>query len=226
MQDVYIYGEHSVTLLGTDKKSCSNTYLAQLSLQSTTLGSLNDLIEVQSSYSAANNGESKDGGKSSKQANETNLLMIKAEKLSAKSIVKCIRKAKTSGFCVSSSRKVAALLSDTRQRVRIFELEVEDDENEGETERADSESDEQKQPNVNYSTNNNNISYQQQVQQVGNQNNYIVMTSNDQQQMAGNVLDAQNANFTTCFMRSKRFGILLKLKDKSQFLKMEFFLIL
>jgi hypothetical protein len=201
-----------VTLLGTDKKSCSNTYLAQLSLQSSTLGVLNDLIEVQSSYSG--NGDNKDASKSSKQANETNLLMIKAEKLAAKSIVKCIKKSKTSGFCVSSSRKVAALLSDTRQRVRIFELEVEDDENEGEAEKADSESsDELKQPSASYVTNNvnyvnNNGSYQQQVQ-VANNQNYLVMTSNEQHQTNGNVsADIQNnqsANFSTCFMRSKRF---------------------
>lgn len=118
LQDVYIYGENSVTLLGTDNKTSSNTYLIQLSLQTTPTSSSSDLIEV-TSYS-----------ENVKSPRETNLLMIKAEKLSATSIVKCIKKLKSSCLCVSSSRKVAALLSSHRNRVKIFELEVDDDDDE------------------------------------------------------------------------------------------------
>ncbi len=103
MQDVYIYSENSITLLGTDSKTASNTYLIQLNLQPTPTSILNDLIQV-TSYNENGTCKSK-----TEQA-ETNLLMIKAEKLSATSIVKCIKKLKSSSFCVSSSRKVASLV--------------------------------------------------------------------------------------------------------------------
>ena len=91
-----------MTLLGTDNKTSSNTYLIQLNLQPTPTGILNDLIQV-TNYN-------ENGTTSKKQANEANLLMIKAEKLSANSIVKCIKKLKSSAMCVSSSRKVASLV--------------------------------------------------------------------------------------------------------------------
>ena len=45
-----------------------------------------------------------------KWAQDSNLLMIKAEKLNSNSIIKYIKKLKSSCFCVSSSRKVAALV--------------------------------------------------------------------------------------------------------------------
>lgn len=132
-----------MTLLGTDSKSRSNTYLIQLNLQPTPTSVLNDLIEV-TSYSSETNGNSNGtehgshapgnnrlNSKSPKeQQSTTNLLMIKAEKLNADSIVKCIRKLKCSFFCASSSRKVCALLSANKHRVKIYELEVEDDEDE------------------------------------------------------------------------------------------------
>lgn len=128
LQDVCIYGENSVTLLGTDSKTSTNTYLAQLNLQPTPIGILNDLIEV-TSYSEG--GEKKQNN-AEKSANKetTNLLMIKAEKLTANSIIKCIKRLKTSSFCVSSSRKVAALLNVNRHRVKIFELEVDEEDEE------------------------------------------------------------------------------------------------
>lgn len=119
LQDVYIYSENSVTLLGTDNKTSSNTYLIQLNLQPTSTSILNDLIHV-TNYN-------ENGSTSKKSANEANLLMIKAEKLSANSIVKCIKKLKSSSMCVSSSRKVASLLSSTKNQVKIFELEVDED---------------------------------------------------------------------------------------------------
>jgi hypothetical protein len=133
LQDVYIYSERYVTLLGTDSKSQSHTYLIQFDLDS---GSsvLSDLIEV-TSYS---NGESSKPT-SSKSPKEAPNVLIKAEKLNCACIVKCIKKLKSSSLCVSSSRKVAALLSHTKHRVKIFELECEDedeemeeDDNEGE----------------------------------------------------------------------------------------------
>jgi hypothetical protein len=95
---VYIYSENSVTLLGTDNKTSNNTYLIQLNLQPTPTGLLNDLIQVKSS--------------SSSTSEQANLLMIKAEKLNANSIVKCLKKVKSSGMCVSSSRKVASLVNE------------------------------------------------------------------------------------------------------------------
>jgi hypothetical protein len=125
LQDAYIYGENSVTLLGTDSKTALNTYLIQLSLQTTPTGVLNDLIEVTSS---------------TPQAKETNLLMIKAEKLTGNSIIKCVQKLKSCSLCVSSSRKVAALLSATKHRVKIFELEVEEEDDEEMMEENDTES--------------------------------------------------------------------------------------
>lgn len=129
LQDVYIYGENSVTLLGADSKTNSNTYLIQLNLQPTPTGVSNDLIEVTSySENVNNNGDSK--STTAKSPRETNLLMIKAEKLSANSIVKCIRKLKSSSLCVSSSRKVAALLAASKNRVKIFELEVDEEDDE------------------------------------------------------------------------------------------------
>ena len=122
--------------------------MAQLNLQPTPIGILNDLIEVTSYSENVNNSNeisgncnynsnsrSKNNGNNDfavKSAKETNLLMIKAEKLSANSIIKCIKKVKSSCFSVSSSRKVAALLSQNRNRVKIFELEVDDGEGEGE----------------------------------------------------------------------------------------------
>ena len=153
LQDAYIYGENSVTLLGTDSKTASNTYLIHLNLQTTPTGILNDLIEV-TSYS-------ENGSKSDKSSKETNLLMIKAEKLSATSVVKCIKKLKSSSLCVSSSRKVAALLSSTKHRVKIFELECED-EDEEEMEENDSESvpDNEENGNDNKSLKSGNVSYQ------------------------------------------------------------------
>ena len=95
---MYIYSENSVTLLGTDGKTASNTYMIQLDLEPTPAGLTNDLIQVQT-YNEADK----------KAAND--LLMIKAEKLSATSIVKCIKRIKSHSFCVSSSRKVASLVS-------------------------------------------------------------------------------------------------------------------
>jgi len=47
---------------------------------------------------------------SSSKSKDSNLLMIKAEKLNSNSIIKYIKKLKSSCFCVSSSRKVAALV--------------------------------------------------------------------------------------------------------------------
>ena len=124
LQDAYIYGESSVTLLGTDSKTALNTYLIQLSLQKTPTGVLNDLIEVTSTT----------------PKETTNLLMIKAEKLTGNSVIKCIKKLKSCSLCVSSSRKVAALLSASKHRVKIFELEVEEeDEDEEEEEEAEEE---------------------------------------------------------------------------------------
>lgn len=117
LQDVYIYSENSVTLLGTDGKTASNTYMIQLDLEPTPAGLTNDLIQVQT-YNEADK----------KAAND--LLMIKAEKLSATSIVKCIKRIKSHSFCVSSSRKVASLLSSSKHQVKIFELEVDDDDDE------------------------------------------------------------------------------------------------
>lgn len=119
LQDVCIYSENSVTLLGTDNKTSNNTYLIQLNLQPTpTGGILNDLIQL-SSY---------DNASSRKQSvKEANLLMIKAEKLNSNSIVKCIKKLKSTAMCVSSSRKVASLLSASKHQVKIFELEVDED---------------------------------------------------------------------------------------------------
>lgn len=127
MQDVYIYGENSITLLGTDSKTNSSTYLIQLNLQPTLMGVSNDLIEV-TSYSENVNGEARNVAV--KSPRETNLLMIKAEKLNADSIVKCIKKLKSSSLCVSSSRKVAALLAASKNRVKIFELEVDEEDEE------------------------------------------------------------------------------------------------
>lgn len=128
---MYIYGENSVSLLGTDTKTSSSTYLVQLNLQPSPSSSSSDLIEV-TSYS-----------ENTKSPRETNLLMIKAEKLNATSIVKFIKKLKSSCLCVSSSRKVAALLSSQKNRVKIFELEVEDDDEEAmeenDTDSADNE---------------------------------------------------------------------------------------
>lgn len=119
-----------MTLLGSDGKSATpNTYLAQLDLQPTPIGILNDLIEV-TSYSE-NGDKAKSGGANDaqqKNGKETNLLMIKAEKLSAHSIIKCLKKFKSHCFCVSSTRKLVALLSSNKHRVKIFEMEVEDDE--------------------------------------------------------------------------------------------------
>lgn len=118
-------------MLGTDTKTSSSTYLVQLNLQPTPSSSSSDLIEV-TSYS-----------ENTKSPRETNLLMIKAEKLSATSIVKYIKKLKSCCLCVSSSRKVAALLSSQKNRVKIFELEVEDDDDEAmeenDTDSADNE---------------------------------------------------------------------------------------
>jgi hypothetical protein len=96
---------------------------------------LNDLIEV-TGYSdnggaSNNNNNSESKSQDSNSSNkETNTLMIKAEKLTADSIVKCIKKLKCAFFCVSSSRKVASLLSASKNRVKIFELEVEDEDDE------------------------------------------------------------------------------------------------
>ena len=103
MQDVYIYSENSITLMGTESKNPTNTYLIQLNLQPTPARILNDLIQV------ANYNEN--GTTSKKSANEANLLMIKAEKLSANSVVKTVKKFKSSCLCVSSSRKVASLVN-------------------------------------------------------------------------------------------------------------------
>ncbi len=85
---------------------------------------LSDLIEV-TSYS---NGES--SKPTSKSPKEAPNVLIKAEKLNCACIVKCIKKLKSSSLCVSSSRKVAALLSHTKHRVKIFELECEDEDEE------------------------------------------------------------------------------------------------
>jgi len=125
---VYIYGENSITLLGTDSKTASDTYLIQLNLQPTPTSVLNDLIEV-TSYAE-------------KTQKETNLLMIKAEKLSADSTVKCIKKLKSSSFSVSSSRKVLSLLVSGKHRVKIFELEVEEEDEDMEENDAESVSEE------------------------------------------------------------------------------------
>ena len=111
LQDVYIYGENSVTLLGADSKTLSNTYLIQLNLFPTPTGVSNDLIEV-TSYN--------ENGNNVKSSKDTNLLMIKAEKLAATSIVKCIKKLKSSTLCVSSSRKVAALVRILFTKMRNF----------------------------------------------------------------------------------------------------------
>lgn len=134
MQDVYIYGENSVTLLGTDSKTRSSTYLIQLSLQPTPTSVLNDVIEV-TNYSSSSSSDG-DVGKQQQQsttASTTNLLMIKAEKISADSIVKCVRRLKCASFCASSSRKVCALLAANRHRVKIYELEVDEEDDEEET---------------------------------------------------------------------------------------------
>ena len=117
LQDVYIYGENSVTLLGTDY-SRSNTYLAQLNLHFKPTKLLNDKIDVtyysdQSQKSNKDDFQCKDDPlKSSKE----NILTIKAEKLVAKSVIKYLRKTKSDCFCVSSSRRVAAILSANRHR--------------------------------------------------------------------------------------------------------------
>lgn len=105
LQDVYIYSENSVTLLGTDGKTASNTYMIQLNLEPTPAGHMNDLIHVQSHNEA-----------DKKAAND--LLMIKAEKLPATSIVKCIKKLKSHSFCVSSSRQVASLVSFSQKYLK------------------------------------------------------------------------------------------------------------
>lgn len=97
LQDVYIYNENSITLLGTDSKTFNSTYLIQLNLQLAHTRVLNDL----------NNENNETGSSKSK---DSNLLMIKAEKLNSNSIIKYIKKLKSSCFCVSSSRKVAALV--------------------------------------------------------------------------------------------------------------------
>ncbi len=68
---------------------------------------LNDLIQVKSSSASTSSG-----------GEQANLLMIKAEKLNANSIVKCLKKVKSSGMCVSSSRKVASLVN----RIKKFNL--------------------------------------------------------------------------------------------------------
>ena len=129
-----------MTLLGTDSKSRSNSYLIQLTLQPTPTSVLNDVIEV-TSYSSSN-----DENKQQQQAKEatttttTNLLMIKAEKLGADSIVKHIKRMKCASLCASSSRKVCALLAANRHRVRIYELEVdENDEDEAQNNIEDDE---------------------------------------------------------------------------------------
>lgn len=110
--------------MGTESKTSANTYLIQLNLQPTPTGILNDLIQV-TNYN-------ENGTTSKKSTNEANLLMIKAEKLSANSIVKCIKKFKSSSMCVSSSRKVASLLSAQKNHVKIFELEVDEDDDDDE----------------------------------------------------------------------------------------------
>ena len=69
LQDVYIYNENGVTLLGTDNKTQNSTYLIQLNLQLTTPRILTDLQE------------SVENVASNKSSKESNLLMIKAEKL-------------------------------------------------------------------------------------------------------------------------------------------------
>lgn len=66
LQDVYIYNESGVTLLGVDTKTLSSTYLIQLNLQLASQRILNELLENETT-----NAKSK----------ENNLLMIKAEKL-------------------------------------------------------------------------------------------------------------------------------------------------
>ena len=109
LQDVYIYGENSVTLLGADSRTLSNTYLIQLELQAgASCGG----------GGGGGGGESVDYGENGagesiviKSPKEANLLMIKAEKLAGTSIVKCLKKVKSNKLCVSSSRKVAALVS-------------------------------------------------------------------------------------------------------------------
>lgn len=146
LQDVYIYNENSVTLLGSDNKTHSSTYLIQLNLQQTSSNDIsNGLIEVSTNGSANTSNASQNANDDEQSKKEgKNLLMIKAEKLSATSIVKYLQKLKSSSFCVSSSRKVAALLSSSKHRVKIFELEAEDDENEEEDDLAcnnDNESD-------------------------------------------------------------------------------------
>lgn len=112
LQDVFIYNENSVTLLGTDNKTASSTYLIQLNLQQTSSHDIsNDLIEVTTNNNGASNEGTEGAEKASKENTTKNLLMIKAEKLQASSIVKHLQKAKSSSLCVSSSRKVAALVS-------------------------------------------------------------------------------------------------------------------
>ena len=112
---------------------------------------LSDLIEV-TSYS---NGESSKPT-SSKSPKEAPNVLIKAEKLNCACIVKCIKKLKSSSLCVSSSRKVAALLSHTKHRVKIFELECEDEDEE--MEEDDNEGDEASEMSENNdSTNQNGI---------------------------------------------------------------------
>ena len=144
LQDVYIYGENSITLLGTDSKTASDTYLIQLNLQPTPTSVLNDLIEV-TSYAE-------------KTQKETNLLMIKAEKLSADSTVKCIKKLKSAAFSVSSSRKVLALLASSKHRVKIFELEVEEEDEDMEENDAESVSEENSANQETMESQNNNMS--------------------------------------------------------------------
>ncbi len=135
--------------MGTDSKSQSHTYLIQFDLDS---GSsvLSDLIEV-TSYS---NGESSKPT-SSKSPKEAPNVLIKAEKLNCACIVKCIKKLKSSSLCVSSSRKVAALLSYTKHRVKIFELECEDEDEE--MEEDDNEAEETSEMNENNDSTNQNV---------------------------------------------------------------------
>jgi anaphase-promoting complex subunit 4 len=104
IQDSYIYNENNITLMGTDKKTSSHTYLIQLDLQTDSSDSKTstDVIEVKHN--------SNDDKSSTNRDQTKNLLMIKAEKLNANAVVKYLKNTKSSSFCVSSSRKVAALV--------------------------------------------------------------------------------------------------------------------